>query len=69
LISKKRDKPSNRAYPEIVRTEAMALIKANYADFGPTLAVEKFSERHGLYFGVETVRRWILADGLWHDRR
>ena len=57
LISKKRGKPSNRAYPAVVRTEAMALIKANYGDFGPTLAAEKLSERHGLHFGVETVRQ------------
>src|SRR3954454_2081627 len=69
LISKKRGKPSNRAYPAIVRTEAMALIKANYGDFGPTLAAEKLSERHGLHLGVETVRRWMLADGVWKDRR
>ena len=64
-----RGKPSNRAYPAVVRTEALALIKANYADFGPTLAAEKLAERHGLHLGVETVRRWMLADGLWQDRR
>jgi|ERR1700722_1069163 hypothetical protein len=65
LISKKRGKPSNRSYPAIVRTEAIALIKANYADFGPTLAAEKLAERHGLHLGVETVRRWMLAGGIW----
>jgi hypothetical protein len=69
LISKKRGKPSNRAYPALVRSEALALIKANYPDFGPTLAAEKLSERHGLHFGVETVRRWMLTDGIWQDRR
>jgi hypothetical protein len=52
-----------------VRTEALALIKANYADFGPTLAAEKLAERHKLQLGVETVRRWMLAEGLWKDRR
>ncbi|MCP2223548.1 MULTISPECIES: ISNCY family transposase [Bradyrhizobium] len=67
LLSKKRGKLSNRSYSAVVRTEALALIKANYADFGPTLAAEKLSERHGLHFGVETVRR--LADGIWQDRR
>jgi hypothetical protein len=69
LISKKRGKPSNRSYPAIVRTEAIALIKANYADFDPTLAAEKLAERHGLHLGVETVRRWMLAGGIWRDRR
>ena len=69
LLSKRRGKPSNRCYPSIVRTEALALIKANYADFGPTLAAEKLAERHGLRLGVETVRRWMLAEGIWQDRR
>ena len=69
LLSKRRGKPSNRSYPSIVRTEALALIKANYADFGPTLAAEKLAERHGLRLGVETVRRWMLAEGIWKDRR
>jgi len=69
LLSKRRGKPRNRSYPAIVRTEALALIKANYADFGPTLAAEKLAERHKLQLGVETVRRWMLAEGLWKDRR
>lgn len=69
LISKKRGKPSNRSYPATVRTAALALIKTHYADSGPTLAAEKLVERHNLQFGVETVRRWMIADGLWRDRR
>ena len=69
LLSKRRGKPSNRSYPPVVRTEALALIKANYADFGPTLAAEKLAERHELRLGVETLRRWMLAEGIWQDRR
>src|SRR5208283_1425429 len=69
LLSKRRGKPSNRSYPSIVRSEALALIKANYADFGPTLAAEKLAERHGLRLGVETVRRWMMVEGIWKDRR
>src|SRR3954467_11270368 len=38
-VSRRRGRPSNRSHPAAVRTEALALIKANYADFGPTLAV------------------------------
>src|SRR3954449_12790013 len=69
LVSTRRGKPSNRRYPAALRTEVLGLIKANYADFGPTLACEKLAERHGLHLGVETVRQWMLADGLWRDRR
>jgi hypothetical protein len=52
-----------------VRTEALALIKANYADFGPTLAAEKLAECHHLRLGVETLRQWMRADGIWKDRQ
>src|SRR3954468_22386673 len=69
LVSTRRGKASNRRYPAALRTEVLGLIKANYADFGPTLACEKLAERHGLHLGVETVRQWMLADGLWRDRR
>ena len=37
LISRRRGHPSNRSHPAAVRTEALALIKANYADFGRRL--------------------------------
>src|SRR3954465_697440 len=69
LVSTRRGQPSNHRYPAALRTETLGLITANYADFGPTLACEKLAERHGIHLGVETVRQWMLADGLWRDRR
>ena len=69
LASRRRGRPSNRSHPAAVRTEALARIKATYADFGPTLAAEKLAERHNLRLGVETLRRWMLADGIWKDRK
>jgi Winged helix-turn helix len=69
LVSSRRGKPSNRSYPAALRTEVLALITANYADFGPTLACEKLCERHGIHLGVETIRRWMLAEGLWQERK
>src|SRR3954453_3700318 len=38
-----RANPSNRRYPAALRTEALALIKAHYPDFGSTLACEKLT--------------------------
>ena len=69
LVSRRRGHPSNRHHPACVRAEALALIKAHYADFGPTLAAEKLAERHNLRLGVETLRQWMLADGIWKDRK
>ena len=48
---------------------APALVREHYLDFGPTLASEKLAARHGLRVGVETLRQWMIADGLWVDRR
>ena len=69
LASRKRGHPSNRRHGETFRRTALTLIRDRYIDFGPTLAAEKLAERHGLKVGVETLRQWMIADGLWIDRR
>jgi Winged helix-turn helix len=69
LVSRKRGRPSNRTHGETFRRTVLALVREHYRDFGPTLAVEKLVERHGLRVGVETLRQWMMADGLWTDRR
>jgi len=68
LISKKRGRASNRQTPTAIKDQALELIKARYADFGPTLAAEKLREVHGIVVGRETLRLWMLDAGLWADR-
>jgi hypothetical protein len=69
LISKKRGRPSNRRHGEAFRSTVLSFVREHYADFGPTLAVEKLTTRHGLQLGVETLRQRMIAAGLWIDRR
>ena len=69
LISKRRGRPSNRLKPEALRTKVLEIIRERYGDFGPTLAAEKLGELHGIVLGRETVRQWMIADGLWLDRK
>ncbi|MCB8881488.1 ISNCY family transposase [Acidisoma cellulosilytica] len=69
LVSRRRGRPSNRRLPPSYRDLAMALVKERYADFGPTLATEKLSELHGFGISRETLRHWMIEDGLWIDRR
>ena len=69
LISKKRGRTSNRKTPDDVRLTAMAIVKERYADFGPTLAAEKLLELHDLTISRETLRAWMIAEGLWLDRK
>src|SRR5712691_4927918 len=63
LLSKCRGRPSNHRPPAEVRTLAL------YSDFGPSLAAEKLAEHHGCSVSRETLRGWMIADGLWQDRR
>jgi len=69
LLSKRRGKPSNNHLPSEVRSLALSLIRERYVDFGPTLAAEKLAEHHGCSVSRETLRGWMIADGLWIDRR
>jgi hypothetical protein len=64
-----RGKPSNRRTPEPVKAKALRLYAQRYGDFGPTLAAEKLAEHHGLTLSAETLRSWLLAQGVTHFRR
>jgi transposase len=69
LISKKRGRPSNRRTPAAVRDAALWIVRQYYADFGPTLAAEKLAAEHGFSLSSETLRKWMIAGGLWRDRK
>ena len=69
LVSRKRGRPSNRAYATDLRDAAVGIIRERYPDFGPTLAAEKLAELHDIHLARETVRQWMIAAGLWKDRR
>ena len=68
LVHRSRGRRSNRKRPEKVRRKALACIRRDYRDFGPTLAAEKLQERDGLTVSRETVRQWMMAEGLWQGR-
>ena len=64
---------SNRADHER-RQQVLELVREHYSGepherFGPTLASEHLAADHGLEVPRETLRRWMLAAGLWSRRR
>jgi len=69
LVSRRRGRPSNNRLAEALLSTARSLLRERYHDFGPTLAHEKLSEEHGLRLSVESVRRLMIADGLWRARK
>ena len=69
LISARRGKPSNHRLDEQVEQQALDLLKEKYEDFGPTLAHEKLTEVHGIKISRESVRKLMIAEGLWKPKR
>lgn len=68
VLNQRRGKTPNNAKPAAVRARALALVHDHYADFGPTLAAEYLRERHNLALAPETLRQWLIADGLWRAK-
>jgi hypothetical protein len=60
---------SNRARPAKQRQKILQKVEEKYADFGPTLAAEHLGMEDGLAVHPETLRRWMLAAGLWKRAR
>jgi hypothetical protein len=68
LVHGLRGKPSNRRLDAKLRSRVLTAYRRRYSDFGPTLACEKL-QAEGLMVGVETLRRWLLTEGLWERKR
>jgi transposase len=65
---------SHRSKPAKFRRQVLRLIQQKYSGseeerFGPTLAAEHLSEEDGMAIDHETLRRWMLAEGLWSRQR
>jgi len=65
---------SNRATAVRIRKRVLALVGEKYSGgvderFGPTLAAEHLASEDGLTVDHETLRRWMLAAGLWSRAR
>lgn len=69
LISRRRGQRPNNAFTSEFRTFVISLVRDKYPDFGPTFACEKLREIHGLALSAETLRKWMVEEGLWRERR
>jgi hypothetical protein len=68
LVHGLRGRPSNRRLDEDLRAKVLKTYRTCYRDFGPTLASEKLATQ-GLKVSVETLRQWLLTEGLWKRQR
>ena len=65
---------SNHARLPAERARALALVREKYSGpvdvrFGPTLAAEHLASEDGVTVHHDTLRRWMLAAGLWSRAR
>ena len=63
LVHRSRGRPS---VAKIVadRERALELYRTRYHGFGPTHLSEKLGPGHGIYVSHDTVRRWLIGEGL-----
>jgi hypothetical protein len=67
-------RPSHRAHEPKFRRKVLQLVRKKYGGpvgerFGPTLAAEHLESEDRLKVDGETLRRWMLAEGLWSRER
>jgi transposase len=60
---------SNRRRPQKERKKILRKIEEKYSGFGPTLAAEHLESEDQLQVHAETLRRWMLEEGLWKRTR
>jgi transposase len=65
---------SNRSKPLKLRRRVLNLIREKYSGskeerFGPTLAAEHLAEEDGIVVDHDTLRLWMLQEGLWSRER
>lgn len=64
-----RGQESNRRFESGRRERVLQLYQGKYGDFGPRLATEYLRKEDGEDLSEETLRRWLIAAGLWQPRR
>ena len=61
--------PRNRGVDPRKKARVLELYREKYADFGPTLSCEYLAKEDELNVEVETLRQWLITEGLWSFRR
>ena len=69
MVHRLRGRTSNRGVDPVKKVRVLKLDRAKYADFGPTLACEYLAKKDQERVSIETLRQWLIGEGLWSSRR
>jgi len=65
LVHRSRGRPSLKRWNDGEKALAIELLKSDWHGFGPTYTAEKLYELKGIKVSEETVRKVMIAEGLW----
>jgi len=65
LVHGLRGREGTRRCAPDFKAKVLDAYRSQYPDFGPTLASEKLAELDGLTVHPETLRLWLIAEGVW----
>lgn len=65
----RRGHPAANRIPVTVKEKIIELAQDTYVGFGPTFMAEKLSERDGINVSHETLRKILIAAGIWKNKR
>lgn len=68
LVHGLRGRRSNRAMPEHLQQEVARLYREQHRGFSLIRFTHDLALEHSIQVSRETVRRWLIADGIWQIR-
>ena len=69
ICHRSRGKASTRSKPPELKKRALRLYQEHYGGDGPTFAKEQLAKRHGIQISDETLRLWLIAEGVPYPGR
>jgi hypothetical protein len=69
LAHRSRHRESPRRWCDAERSLAINLLRSDWHDFGPTFTAEKLQELKGITVSKETLRKAMIADGVWQAKK
>ena len=66
---KARSQGGNRSHSKLFKIKVFNIVRRGYPNFGNTFAAEKLSEFNVIHVSKETLRQWMIEDGLWVRKR
>ena len=69
IVHRMRGREGNRRTDQKIKGRVIEIYRKVYDGFGPRLASEKLLEREKIKVNEETLRLWLIEEGLWKKRK